>query len=222
MKKITAYINTIRVHWLVEELESIGINEMMVTEYFSPSSKISRMELLAQDDAVEKVREIIHRIGTTGEVADHSLFVDEYDPKLPSQIPLGQRTSKLEETRVKQLINFLLHGSHRKIRSAFLLITLGIIGVAVFIEFQTNNIRYVAAETLRNTELLSEANSAMKSALLEEMLAAERFHRGETTAAREDFRNARRKLNAVLLTLKEANTVTRAMVDSLTNLEHKF
>lgn len=137
MKKIIAYINTVRVHWLVDELEALGIDEIMVTEYFSPSSKISRMELLAQDEAVEDVREIIHRVGTTGLPADHGFFVEEYDPKLPSQIPLGKRTSKLEEIRVKQLVNFMLHGTHRKIRAAFLLMSISVLGVGLFIYAQS-------------------------------------------------------------------------------------
>ncbi len=141
MKKITAYINTVRVHWLVEELEAVGIKEIMVTEYFSPSSKISRMELLAEDDIEQNVRAIIHRVGTTGAYGDHAYFVEEYDPKLPGQIPLGRRTSKLEELRVKQLISFLLRGSHKKITSAFMVITLSILAVAIFVGLQTDRSR---------------------------------------------------------------------------------
>ncbi len=222
MKKITAYINTIRVHWLVEELESIGINEIMVTEYFSPSSKISRMELLAQDDAVDNIRKIIHRIGTTGAEADHSLFVEDYDPTLPSQIPMGKRTSKLEETHVKQLINFLLRGSHYKIRAAFLLITIVIVGVAIFIGFLTSDIQLLAAETSNNIQFLTKMVGTVENSLLEEMLAVERFHRREASSAREDFTKARAKLTSAVSYLRETNVAPQTSVTALADLEHRF
>ncbi|MEW6061139.1 MAG: hypothetical protein AB1600_04270 [Bacteroidota bacterium] len=222
MKKVTAYINTIRVHWLVEELESIGVKEMMVTEYFSPSSRISRMELLTQDNTVEKVREIIHRVGTTGAEADHSLFIEEYDPSLPSQIPFGKRTSKLEETHVKQLIDFLLRGSRNKIRTAFLLITLSIVGVASFIVYLTRDIQLLATETSDNIHSLTKMSDAVENALLEEMLAVERFHRGEPAAARKDFANARAKLTSSISYLQGANIAPQKAVLALLDIEHRF
>jgi nitrogen regulatory protein PII/Ca2+/Na+ antiporter len=222
MKKITAYVNTLRVHWLVEELEALGISEIMVTEYFSPSSKISRMELILEDEAIEKAREIIHRVGTTGEPGDHSIFIEDYDPDLPSQIPLGKRTSKLEESRIKQLVNFLLNGTHRKIRSAFLFIVLSILSVAVFVSVQMRAIEQAAQETNSSIQLLSETTSAVESALLEEMLAVERFHRGESTPALNDFRKARAKLTGAISKIKETNLTPRIMVNALADLEHQF
>ena len=222
MKKITAYINTVRVHWLVEELEALGIAEIMVTEYFSPSSKISRMELLSRDDEVELVRESVHRVGTIGAVADHCFFVEEYNQGLPSQIPLGKRTSKLEESRIKQLINFMLRGSHRRIRSAFLLMTISVLGVALFIGLRTNEIQLDARRTVETVRLLSEASSAMESGVLEEMLAVERFHRGEATDALSDFKRARVKVIDAVSDLEESQAVSKSTFDVLTNLEHRF
>lgn len=75
MKKITAYVNTTRVHWLVEELQTLGVEEIEVTEYFKPLSQISRFELSCDDNIVEKVRAVVHRIGTCGKSADHAFFV---------------------------------------------------------------------------------------------------------------------------------------------------
>lgn len=75
MKKITAYVNTIRVHWLVEELQALGIEEIEVTEYFKPLSQISRFELSCEDKLVEKVSAVVHKIGTCGGSADHAFFV---------------------------------------------------------------------------------------------------------------------------------------------------
>jgi len=95
MKKVTAYINTIRVHWLVEELEAIGIQEIMVIEFFSPLSKISRLQLLCGDEHVEAVRSIIHQIGTTGSSCDHCVLVSDYFPN--SLQPIGKRISPLED-----------------------------------------------------------------------------------------------------------------------------
>lgn len=79
MKKITAYVNTLRIHWLVEELETVGVKEIMVTEYFSPTSQISRMQLLCKDDCVGRIRSIIHKLGTMGAAGDHFIDVTEYD-----------------------------------------------------------------------------------------------------------------------------------------------
>lgn len=222
MKKITAYINTMRVHWLVDELEATGITEIMVTEYFSPSSKISRMELFAKDEAVDQVREMIHRVGTTGEPGDHSLFIEEYDPKLPSQIPLGKRTSKLEESRIKQLVNFMLHGTHRKIRAAFLFMTVSILGVALFVGLQTEFVQKTAEENNGTVQLFSEATNAVQTALLEEMLAVERFHRGEPMPALEDYRNARTKLGNAISDLRETAMIPGATVARIANLEQRF
>lgn len=97
MKKITAYVNTMRVHWLVEELEAVGIQEIVVTEYFKPLSQISRFELLCEENMVEKIWKIIHRIGTNGSCADHFLEIYDFDPNQPSKLPLGERISPLEE-----------------------------------------------------------------------------------------------------------------------------
>jgi nitrogen regulatory protein PII len=222
MKKVIAYVNTIRVHWLVEELEAAGIKEIMVTEYFSPSSQISRLELLSQDSVVERVREIVHRVGTTGSAGDHCFFLEEYDPDLPSQMPLGKTASRLEESRVKQLINFMLRGSHRKITTAFLLMTISILGVGVFIYLQTNAFQRSAKEAAETIQYISETTSAEESAMLEEMLAAERFHRGQAAQAARDFDRARRKLADTIVLLKGASIVSVFELDSLTALEHQF
>lgn len=222
MKKITAYVNTIRVRWLVEELEAMGIEEIMVTEYFSPSSRISRMELLARDDAVEQAREIIHRVGTNGDPGDHSLFIEEYDPKLPSLIPIGKRTSRLEETRVKQLVNFLLRGTHRKITTAFLAIMASVLGIALYVYVQTKTFQQTARETSEIIQRVLAAAGTVETALLEEMLAAERFHRGEFAPAFQDYENARWKLTDAISALREMDMVNRATVDSLESLGHQF
>ncbi len=87
MKKVTAYINTVRVHWLVEELQKIGIDELMVTEYFKPISQISRLELRCGNNWVEQVRDIVHRIGTSCNACDHYFEVKELDDNCGSIFP---------------------------------------------------------------------------------------------------------------------------------------
>ncbi len=90
MKKITAYVNTLRVHWLVEELEALGINEILITEYFKGISRISRLELLCEDALVEKIREVVHRVGTRGEPGDHFFEVIVTEGKTKSLSHLGR------------------------------------------------------------------------------------------------------------------------------------
>jgi len=97
MKKITVYVNTNRVHWLVEELGLAGIGEIMVTEYFSPTSVISKMEMLCEDAQIERARAIVHRLGTTGSPCDHFFSVSNHEPYKPASLPLGRRMSPLED-----------------------------------------------------------------------------------------------------------------------------
>lgn len=97
MKKIAAYINTLRVHWLVEELKHAGVNEIMVTEYFSPLSQISRMQLLCDDKSVETIQSIIHKVGKAGSPADHIVEVADFDKNTLNERPNGRRISPLEE-----------------------------------------------------------------------------------------------------------------------------
>jgi len=80
MKRITAYVNTTRIHWLVEELQAKGINEIMVSEFFRLNSQISKLEFFCVENQLEELRFLIHRIGTCGESADHLFLVKEIDP----------------------------------------------------------------------------------------------------------------------------------------------
>jgi hypothetical protein len=76
-KKITAYVNTIRIHWLVEELQKEGIEEIMVTEFFKLTSQISKFKFLCEDESVKNVCSITHKVGTCGNAVDHYLSVNE-------------------------------------------------------------------------------------------------------------------------------------------------
>ena len=87
MKNITAYVNTLRVQHLMEELSALGVRELKVKDYFSPSPKISYMKLLCEDDKVEKVRSVIDRIGATGTACDHCFRVTDLIPGAPTISP---------------------------------------------------------------------------------------------------------------------------------------
>ena len=81
IKKVTAYVNTIRIHWLVEELQKIGINEIMVSEFFRPNCQISKFEFFCSEALIDEVKSIVHKIGTCGNAADHLFIVSEIDPE---------------------------------------------------------------------------------------------------------------------------------------------
>ena len=70
MKKITAYVNGLRIRHLLQELESIGIGEVKVTEYTSTPPEISFLHLLCEESKVDIVRSTIDRIGATGTACD--------------------------------------------------------------------------------------------------------------------------------------------------------
>ena len=79
VKKITVYVNTIRIHWLVEELQKEGVKEIMVTEFFRPNSQISKFEFLCIGEKVQSVRNIIHTVETCGKSVEHYFSVKETD-----------------------------------------------------------------------------------------------------------------------------------------------
>lgn len=87
MKRITAYVSTTRIHWLVEELQSRGINEILVTEFFRPNSQISKLEFFCEEKLIEELRCLIHSIGTCGKSADHLFFVKEIEGNTKSIFP---------------------------------------------------------------------------------------------------------------------------------------
>ena len=97
MKKIIAYVNTMRVHWLVEELQKLGVGEIMVTEYFKVYSQGSRFEFLCSDDLVGSAKALVHKIGTMGHPEDHTIIVEEFQVHTIDRMPIGQRKSILEE-----------------------------------------------------------------------------------------------------------------------------
>lgn len=82
MKRITAYVNTTRIHWLVEELQTKGINEIMVSEFFRPNSQISKLEFFCEENQIDDLRLLIHSIGTCGKPVDHLFIVNEIDPDI--------------------------------------------------------------------------------------------------------------------------------------------
>ncbi|MBF8295254.1 MAG: hypothetical protein HW389_1799 [Bacteroidetes bacterium] len=111
MNRVTAYVNTLKVSRLAEELIAAGIKEMRVIEHFSPTSQISRLQLFCEDDLVDKVREIIHRLGSNGSPPSYDIAVSDFDPAFPSQIPIGKRMSVLEEPQLARRIRSLFKGA---------------------------------------------------------------------------------------------------------------
>lgn len=85
---VTAHINTLRVHWLVEELQNRGIAEIKVTEYFRPHCQISRVEFICENKAREDIRAIVHQLGTNGNSIDHTIDFKDAGEKVRSIFPL--------------------------------------------------------------------------------------------------------------------------------------
>jgi hypothetical protein len=96
MKKVITYVNSARVHNLIEELGKVGILQMVVTEYFTPNSQISRFIFLCHEEIVALTREIVRRVGTSGDPSDHFFEVQDFDPQHPGTFLYGQRIHILE------------------------------------------------------------------------------------------------------------------------------
>lgn len=87
LNRVVAYVNTTRIHWLVEELQKIGINEIMVSEFFRPNCQISKVEFFCEEKLVEEARCLIHKIGNSGKSADHLFFIYKIEGNEKSIFP---------------------------------------------------------------------------------------------------------------------------------------
>ncbi len=223
MKKITAYINTTRVHWLVEELQAMGIDDIMVTEYFKPLSQVSRLELLCQDTEVVKVKGIIHRVGTMGgPPPDHDIIVSQHDPNRLRLLPMSIRLDPLEESRLKQFINNAFHGVGKRLSFTFSVIALSIVCVALILHVRIEGVQYSAREANRNVRVITDATKQIQTAHLEQLLAAERLHRGDRTSSLQQFKNAGAKHEEAASVLKQSHLFEQTAIDSLVALESRF
>lgn len=97
MKRITTYVSPTRVRLLVGELGSAGIKEIKVVAYFKPLSEVSRIELLCEDGVADRVVRVIHEVGTTGELPDHIILVNDYIPRPANRSVIERRMGRLDE-----------------------------------------------------------------------------------------------------------------------------
>lgn len=222
MKRVTAYVNTTRVHWLAEELVAAGVKEIRVIEHFSPMSQISRMQLCCKDELVDTVREIIRRLGTAGSPPDVDLVVSDFDPHAPSQIAVGKRMSVLEEPQLAGRIRALFKGATTRFTLIFLAITLSIGTVGLFTHFRLAQFQQASRASADNVRTVVNAANTIQTAHLEELLAAEQLHRGEGGKTVQDFKGARTRLGAAIKTLQESQLVPVAAIDSLVDIEGRF
>lgn len=222
MKRVTAYVNTTRVHWLVEELQAAGVNDMRVIEHFSPMSQISRLQLLCEDELVGNVRDIIRRLGTTGSRPDFDVAVSDFDPDLPSQIPMGQRMSVLEEPLLARRIRSIFKGASTRLSIVFSVLALSVVAVGVFAHVQLWEVTKNARESSSAVRSVSNAARSIQTAHLEELLAGERFHRGNAADAVRDIQTVRGRLEAGVRSLQQSQLVDRKEIDELIGLEKRF
>ncbi|MFA5833937.1 MAG: hypothetical protein WDA22_10730 [Bacteroidota bacterium] len=222
MKRVTTYINTLKVSRLAEELIAAGIKEIRVIEHFSPTSQISRLQLYCEYDLVDKVREIIRQHGSNGSPPSYDVAVSDFDPDLPSQIPIGKRMSVLEEPHLARRIRSLFKGASTRLTVVFLAITLSIGVVGMFTNIQLERYQREARESAENVRMVVDAAGAIQVAHLEELLAAERLHRGEGETAMWDFKTARENLGVAVKTLHGSRLISRGAIDSLVEIENRF
>lgn len=97
MKRITTYISPSRVHRLIGELGSPGIKEIKVVAYFKPLSEVSRIEMLCEDNVVDRVVRIIHEVGTTGGLPDRLVLVNNFKRRPVNRSTIGRKMGQLDE-----------------------------------------------------------------------------------------------------------------------------
>ncbi|MBI5473556.1 MAG: hypothetical protein HY961_14550 [Ignavibacteriae bacterium] len=223
MKKVTAYVNTMRVHWLVEELQAAGIGEIIVTEHFKPLSQISRIELLCEERMVRAVKSIVHRLGSTGgSPPDHDIVVSNHDPQRLQLLPMTTRLDELEESRLKQLITNIFAHFSKRLTLTFAMVVLSILSIALILHGRLETIQQTAEEANRNVWLITDATHQIEKAHLDQLLAAERLHRGDTQSALDQSARAQKRLAQAERVLINSHLYEQAVLDSLRVVEHDF
>lgn len=223
MQKITSYVDTTRVHWLVEELQAMGVSEIMVTEYFKPLSRVSRLEFLCQDTEVANAKRIVHRVGTAGgPPPDHDIIVSHYDPEKLHLLPMSVRLNPLEESRLKQLITNMFAGVSKRLSLTFTIVVISILCVALILLGYIEGVQHSAAEANRNVWLITDATHQIEKAHLDQLIAAERLHRGDTKSALDQAKRARDRVAKAERVLIDSRLFDQAIMDSLRMVEHQF
>ncbi len=97
MKRITTYVSPLKTLLLISEFGYQDIAEIKVVAYFKPLSEISRIDLLCEESAVQRVQEIIHRFGTNNGLPDHMIFVTEFKPHPMDRLEVGKRMGQLDD-----------------------------------------------------------------------------------------------------------------------------
>lgn len=222
MKKVTAYVNTTRVHWLVEELQAAGVREILVTEYFKPLSQVSRLELLCEDEKVGVVKGIVHRLGTMGEPADHDIIIRQHDAKRLQLLPMTIRLDPLEESRLKEFINKTFHAVRKRLVLTFSVVAFSVLFAALLVHLRIEGIQSAAREADEKARVVADAMNQIQTAHLDQLLAAERLHRGEMVSSLQQFMQAGARHDEAALLLKKFRSFQQPAIDSLLTLERRF
>ena len=97
MKRVTTYVSPSKALLLISEFGYQDIVEIKVVAYFKPLSEISRIDLLCDEKAAERVKDIIHRYGSRGGLPDHMIFVTEFKPHPVNRVEPGKRMGQLDD-----------------------------------------------------------------------------------------------------------------------------
>lgn len=97
MKRVTTYVSPLKTLLLISEFGYQDIAEIKVVAYFKPLSEISKIDLLCEESAVQRVQEIIHRFGSTNGLPDHMIFVTEFKPRQTDPLEVGKRMGRLDD-----------------------------------------------------------------------------------------------------------------------------
>jgi nitrogen regulatory protein PII len=222
MKKVTAYINTARVRSLVEALQAAGVDEIMVTEYFKPLSQASRLELCCDEDRVAAVSEIIHRLGTTGRLADHSVYVRDFDPNGASKALLGQRISSLDEVQLGSLVKQLFAGIERHITGIFLIATMCVLGVGLFVHMQLASFQENEAARMQKLQNVKDGSVRLQAGVLEGLFAVDQLHRSPKESVYAKLRESQEVIKTAERDLRSLVVSHADLLDSIVFLDQTF
>ena len=93
LKRVTAYIDTLRVHWLSQAMADLDVEEIMVTEYFKPLSQTSRIQVLCNESLASAIVAVIREVGCSSRPGP--IFVEVSDFIVQDQ-PSGRFRCRLE------------------------------------------------------------------------------------------------------------------------------
>jgi signal transduction histidine kinase len=116
----------------------------------------------------------------------------------------------------------MFNGIGKKITLAFIVVTLSVLGAGLFVFNRIEEVHDSSMATSQNVQAVVSAAGIVQNSIFHEIWAVERFHRGDTIPAHQEFQDARKAMDEAIQVLRVSNVLNSITCDSLSALRHRF